>query len=427
MPVVPGSRRMVAPVRRLVATALCLRMAGLALAAAPVFALAVLVGALTGPTLGPPTARATRWLPDLVRRLSARPGTATIARPYRTEPAGGRGMAGYRARVAWMWTDPATWRDLAWLAAEPVVGTVLLLPGVAVLFAWIGLLVPGVEGWAGRLYGFDGAPLDAASAVAGALLIVLGVLLAPAALGWHARWCARLLAPTDAARLRLERDRLARRVDRLSASRADATDYQATELRRIERDLHDGAQARLAAVAITLGAAEQLLDTDPGRARELYGRARQSTQTALEELRDLVNGIHPPVLAERGLADALRSLVLESGLRVTVVGDLPGRPPDPVCSAAYFTTCELIANVAKHAGGAEARVEIEHRDGQLRLTVRDDGPGGADPARGNGLAGIGRRLGTFDGTLRLTSPAGGPTIAVVEVPCELSSPKTTNC
>jgi signal transduction histidine kinase len=414
-------------VRRLIATAQCQRLFGLALAAAPVCLGALLVGALTGPTLGPLVAAGTRWLPDLVRGLSRPAGRGPIPRPYHPEPARGPGMASYRARVAWVWTDPATWRDLAWMAVEPVVGGILLLPGIAVIFGWVGLVLPAIEGWSSWLYGSDAVPERVATGAGGILLIVVGLLLAPGALHGHARWCGLLLAPTRAARMRLERDRLNQRVNRLTATRADATETLAGELRRIERDLHDGAQARLAAVTITLGAAEQLMDTDPARARRLYAQAKRATQTALDELRDLVNGIHPPVLAERGLAAAIRSLALESGLPVTVTSDLPGRPPDPVESAAYFATCELIANVAKHAGGAAASVDIGYADGRLRVAVRDDGPGGADPAAGNGLAGIDRRLGAFDGTLRVTSPAGGPTIAVVEVPCELSSPKTTSC
>jgi signal transduction histidine kinase len=410
-------------VRGALAAALCWRQFWLALAAVPVLAVVVAVGSATGPVLGPMLATGTRWLPDLVRRTAG----PAIERPYRVEPSGGAGVGRYRAHVGWFWGDVATWRDLAWLAAEPVVGTALLLPGVGIFFGLVGMLLPGAEGWSRWLYGVDDVPARAALVVGGAIVIAAGLLLAPHALRWHARWCAILLAPTAAARLRLDRDRLARRVDTLTAARADATQALASELRRIERDLHDGAQARLAATAIILGAAEQLLDTDPERARALYMQAKQATQTALDELRDLVNGIHPPVLAERGLSGAIRSLALESGMRVTVTDDLSGRPPEPVESAAYFATCELLANVAKHAEGARADVDITHDAGRLRVTVRDMGRGGADPSAGTGLAGIGRRLGTVDGALSLTSPAGGPTIAVLEVPCELSSPKTTGC
>lgn len=410
-------------VRRLVALLKCLSGFGLALVGVPVFAFALLIGSVSGPVLGPFIVKVTRWLPDLARRLSTAAGRP-IERPYRQPPAVGSGAAGYWARVAWVWTDVATWRDLLWLAVEPVAGGALLLPGAAVVVGWAGLFLPAVEGRSGWLVHLDGAAGRVALATGGLLLVGLGVQLAPTALRWHARWCAVLLSPTRSAQLRLDRDRLAHRVDRLTASRADATDVLASELRRIERDLHDGAQARLAAAAITLGAAEQLLDTDPDQAKRLYARARSSTQTALSELRDLVSGIHPPVLAERGLSDAIRALTLESGLRVVVSGDVPGRLPDPVESAAYFAVCELLANTAKHAAGAPTRVDLAHDGDRLRITVTDEGAGGADPAGGTGLTGVRRRLGTFDGTLRVTSPAGGPTIAVVEVPCASSSPKT---
>ncbi|GIH18329.1 sensor histidine kinase [Rugosimonospora africana] len=413
------------PVRLVIAVALCLRQFGVAILAAPVLAGAITIGVVSGPTLGPALGTVIRWLPNLSRRLAGVGGGTPIERPYPPPPTR-PGMAGYRARVHWVLSDPASWRDLAWLATEPVVGGILLLPGVAVLFGWVGLLLPGVEGWSDWLYGGDTAPARTVAAVAGAALIVAGSALAPHGLRWHSRWCALLLAPTRAAGLRLERDRLAQRVRQLTDTRADATNAQATELRRIERDLHDGAQARLAAVTITLGAAEALLDTDPGAARQLYAQARRSTQTALDELRDLVNGIHPPVLAERGLVAALQALALDSGSRLAVTGQLPGRPPEPVETAAYFAASELIANLAKHAGGSAGRVDVQHHAGRLRITVEDDGPGGADPAAGTGLSGIGRRLGAFDGSLRLSSPPGGPTTAVLEVPCELSSPKTTN-
>lgn len=401
--------------RRLFAVADCLRRLGIALLAAPVFLFALLVLAVTGPTLGPFVVAATRWLPNLARSVSGR----RIERPYRRQPVEGAGWAGYRARVAWAMTDPATWRDLTWLAVEPVVGGLLLLPGVAVVFGWLGLVLPGAEDWSSWLWN-DGPAARIVAVVGGLALVAAGFALAPRALRWHGRWCEVLLAPTGAARNLLERQRLADRVQQLTETRTDATDAQAGELRRIERDLHDGAQARLAAVAITLGAAEQLLDSDPETARSLYAKARQSTQTALDELRDLVNGIHPPVLAERGLADAVRALTLDLGLRVSVTGDLAGHPPPPVESAAYFAVCELLANVAKHAGDVAVRIDLRRAGDGLHVRVDDDGPGGADASQGTGLAGIRRRLGVFDGSLQVSSPVGGPTAVTLEIPCEFS-------
>ena len=394
--------------RRLIAVVCCVRDAGLAVLAAPVFAFALVVGVLTGPVLGPLLATTTRWHPRVMRRLTR------IDSPYPPCPRGD-----YRARVRWFWTDPATWRDVTWLLAEPVVGTALLLPGPLALYGWVGLVLPGAEQWTAFFYGTNAPFFRVTAVLVGLALMVIGFALAPSARRWHARWCALLLAPTSTARL-------TERVAQLTATRTDATDAQASELRRIERDLHDGAQARLAAVTITLGAAEQLLDTDPDAARDLYAKARQSVHTALTELRDLVNGIHPPVLAERGLADAIRALVLDAAMHVTVTGDLPGRLPEPVESAAYFAVSELLANVAKHTGSTRAEVTIGHARGALHIRVTDNGPGGAEVSKGSGLRGITRRVGVFDGSLTLTSPVGGPTTATLEIPCALSSQKTTN-
>ena len=178
---------------------------------------------------------------------------------------------------------------------------------------------------------------------------------------------------------------LALRVEQLAQTRRETLDTGAAELRRIERDLHDGAQARLVAMGLTLDAAGRLIDTDPAAARALLYEARDASARALAELRDLVRGIHPPVLADRGLADAIRALALDSPLRVRVTGPLDGRPPAPVESAAYFAVSELLANVAKHSGAGAAEVDLRHSSGSLRITVSDDGAGGADPSRGTGL------------------------------------------
>jgi signal transduction histidine kinase len=150
--------------------------------------------------------------------------------------------------------------------------------------------------------------------------------------------------------------------------------------------------------------------------------ARDSSAKALAELRDLVRGIHPPVLADRGLADAVRALALDSPLRTHLASDLPGRLPAPVESAAYFTVSELLANVSKHARAGQIWIDIRHDGGMLRIGVTDDGRGGADPARGTGLRGIERRLAAFDGVLAVSSPPGGPTAVTMEIPCTLTSP-----
>jgi signal transduction histidine kinase len=202
-------------------------------------------------------------------------------------------------------------------------------------------------------------------------------------------------------------------------------DAQAAELRRIERDLHDGAQARIVSLGMTIGLAEELIERDPAAARKLLAEARESSSAALVELRHLVRGIHPPVLAERGLDGAVRALALSLPIPITVDIDLPGRPDTPVESAAYFVVAEALANVSRHSAASTAWVRMRHADGVLFMTVGDDGIGRADPAAGTGLRGIERRLAAFDGTIALSSPPGGPTVVTMELPCALSSPKTS--
>jgi signal transduction histidine kinase len=164
---------------------------------------------------------------------------------------------------------------------------------------------------------------------------------------------------------------------------------------------------------------------DPEMALKLLAEARESSGAALTELRDLVRGIHPPVLAERGLDGAVRALALTLPLPVDVHIDLPGRAEAPVESAAYFAVAEMLANVVKHSGARRAWLQIEHSGDRLIMIVGDDGTGGADPAAGGGMRGIERRLAAFDGTMAVTSPPGGPTVVTMELPCALSSPKTS--
>jgi signal transduction histidine kinase len=211
-------------------------------------------------------------------------------------------------------------------------------------------------------------------------------------------------------------DRLARRVEVLETTRSGAVDAQDAELRRIERDLHDGAQARLVALGMTLGLAEQKLASDPAGAQQLVSEARAGLGEALEELRDLARGIHPPVLADRGLGAALATLADRSALPVTVSVDLDDRPPPAVESAAYFVAAEAIANAAKHSGAGRIAVSAARRGRVLVVEIDDDGHGGADPA-GGGLTGLRRRVEALDGALAVTSPPGGPTTVRAELPC----------
>jgi signal transduction histidine kinase len=220
---------------------------------------------------------------------------------------------------------------------------------------------------------------------------------------------------------------LTARVERLTETRAEVVDSAAAELRRLERDLHDGAQARLVALGINLRTAERMIRTNPDAAVALVAECRETSSHALSDLRNLVRGIYPPVLADRGLGDAVQALALDCPVPVVTEISLPGRPPAPVESAVYFAVAEALNNVAKHSDATCALVRLVYGDGMLRAEITDDGNGGADTRNGTGLAGIERRLGAFDGILAVNSPVGGPTIVVIEVPCALSSLKISTC
>jgi signal transduction histidine kinase len=241
------------------------------------------------------------------------------------------------------------------------------------------------------------------------VFVIIGVSAAGAVLRGHSIVDKALLRPTKEAALQ-------RRVEALTVTRTEAVDTSAAELRRIERDLHDGAQARLVAMGMSLGAAENVMDSDPARAKAMIAEARTASVTALNELRDLVRGILPPVLAERGLGDAVRALGLACPVHTDVTVNLPVRLADPVESAAYFAVSETLTNAVKHAGASRIWVDLRHDGSLLRVTLGDDGRGGADPTRGTGLTGISRRLATFDGRVSVSSPVGGPTLITMEIP-----------
>ncbi|MCC3654076.1 histidine kinase [Streptomyces sp. S07_1.15] len=322
-------------------------------------------------------------------------------------------------------TDPATWRDLHWAVLSPALALLALLPAAAVAYGALGLLLPGVLGdphgaseWLGSFLGARASGIGF-----GLLSVGLGLWAAPPLLRLHDRVSEALLRPTGKAVLAL-------RVRELSETRTEAVDAQAAELRRIERDLHDGVQARLIAVGLNLGAIEQLTESDPAAARMMAAQARESSERALAELRGLVRGIHPPVLAERGLVDAVRAVAVDSPLDAEVTADLAGEVPAALQSAVYFAVCELLANAARHAGAERAWIDLHTAETgtpreALRVSVTDDGHGGAELTDGGGLRGVERRLAAFDGVLALSSPHGGPTMLTLEIPCALSSPRTS--
>jgi signal transduction histidine kinase len=248
-----------------------------------------------------------------------------------------------------------------------------------------------------------------------ALAVGLAMVLA-------APWVTRAVVAVDRRLLvaLLGPGRLALRVRDLEHTRALAVDDAAAQLRRVERDLHDGAQIRLATLALHLGLAKETLagldgGDDVGRARELVDAAHRDAKQALGELRDLARGIHPPVL-DSGLDDALATLAATSAIPVELVCDLPERPAPAIETIAYYCAAELLANAAKHSRAGRVTLQADGRHGSLVLEVGDDGVGGVDPVRGSGLAGLAQRVSTVDGRLRIASPQGGPTLVSVQLP-----------
>ena len=358
---------------------------------------------------------------NLRRALSGSWAGLPVDVPYRRLPDDLRpGVTGIVERCTHLLKDPATWRDLVWLPVDAVAGfvTALVPPALLAQGVWGYVLLAGVWQAVSGSFWYAFIPVTGAGsavlcAALGTLLIAAAAFVNAPALRGHFLLAGVFLAPTEKARL-------ARRVAHLDRTRHDAVDSSAAQLRRIERDLHDGAQARLVAMGMNLGAIEALVETEPARAKQLLARARADSADALGELRDLVRGIHPPVLAERGLGDATRAQALRVPLPVEVEVDLPGRFDESVEAAAYFAVSEVLTNAAKHAQASRVWVDVHYSEqagGMLRIAVTDDGGGGACLDGAGGLAGLQRRLGAFDGVLAVSSPAGGPTMVTLEIPC----------
>ncbi|MFD0021492.1 sensor histidine kinase [Streptomyces sp. NPDC058382] len=342
--------------------------------------------------------------------------------PYRPFPADVRGgFTGQVERTGLLLKDPATWRDIQWLLVDMTAGYVVSILAAALLIYPVEGFVLAAGLWrvfTDDRYWYGFVPVDSqatglAAAALGAAIFAIGVALSERLLKTHFVIARSVLAPTH-------EQELALRIDRLTETRHEAVDTAASELRRIERDLHDGAQARLVAMGMNLGTIEALVEKDPAQAKKLLAMARESSAEALTELRDLVRGIHPPVLAERGLGDAVKALALRTPIGTEVAVELSGRAEAPVESAAYFAVSEILTNAAKHSGADRIWVDLHHADGRLRISVTDNGGGGAAAGSGSGLSGVERRLGTFDGIMAVSSPAGGPTMVTMEIPCELS-------
>ena len=315
-------------------------------------------------------------------------------------------------------TTASRWREIGYLSLGLPIQAVM---GAAVLVLWSAAFalaalpayvtrLPGQSADLGAFRVYQG--LGAATAAIIGVLILLVVApqttVAFAALGRRlVRWLLGPRAQTE----------LARRVDELELSRSAAVSSAEAERHRIERDLHDGAQQRLVALAMDLGRARERFDTEPESARQLVNEAHEEAKAALAELRNLARGIHPAVLTDRGLDAALSAVIARSPVPVSLEVNVPTRPPASVESAAYFVVAEALTNVAKHAQATRVDVSIVLQNNRLVLDIRDDGAGGADSSKGGGLSGLGDRVNALGGWMRVLSPNGGPTSVIAEIPC----------
>ncbi|CAN5667799.1 sensor histidine kinase [soil metagenome] len=352
-----------------------------------------------------------------MRWVDPRPLRAHAYRPYGT---------GLRELVLALYFDPSRWRDVVYvLVAFPL----MVLEFVAVVVLWsVAIALVCLPIW----YAMGDLPfalssvslpaivarvpipapwLVAAGSLGGVVLVFVAASVTRGLIALHRAVVAGLLCVS-------EEQALARRVQTLETSRRTVMDVEASELRRIERDLHDGAQQRLVMLSIDLGLAAERIDTDPEAAKGLVVEARDQARQALAELRDLVRGIAPSILMDRGLVPALSALAGRSPVPTGVVSTIPEghRLPDSVERAAYFVVAEAITNVAKHAAAARCEVRCALEAGRLVVEIEDDGVGGARPESGGGLAGLAGRVEALDGRLVVTSPDGGPTVVRAEIP-----------
>ncbi|MYR42319.1 sensor domain-containing protein [Streptomyces sp. SID5910] len=401
------------------------RAAGYLLTGVPA-GVAALVGIVTTAVLGAALSLVLVGLPLLLLTALAGLPVARVERrrlrlvdagpaPDPHRPAGGRGPR------AWLTTrlrEQATWQELGhalllavllWPLDALVLTVALFFPlsmaATPLLMATVG---DGEETKVLKQWTVTTWPAACGFALLGLVLLALGAYVLTAAAVARAELTRLLIAPRgggpDA------------RVVELTRSRVRLVDAFEAERRRIERDLHDGAQQRLVALTMTLGLAR--LDVPPGPLADQLAKAHREAGRALEELRELIHGIHPKVLADYGLEAAVADAADRSAVPVDLDLELPGRLPQAVEAAAYFVVCEALANVARHSGASRAEVRGRHRGGRLFLDIGDDGRGGARAGEGSGLTGLADRVSVLDGRLSLSSPPGGPTLLRVEMPCE---------
>jgi signal transduction histidine kinase len=328
------------------------------------------------------------------------------AHPYRLLR--GNALEILRAEFA----DEARWRDVLYVAVNL---PLIVIEFVVVGLAWAGALVAlTMPVWLDR-----SVPLPPAwvGSIAGVVLLFVAASLSQLVMALHRQVVVGLLCTSESRELR-------RQVETLQRSRSAVLDVEASELTRIERDLHDGAQQRLVRLSIDLGLANERIDTDPAGAKELVRESQEQARQALAEIRDLVRGIAPSILLDRGLVPAIESITGRGSVTTAVISELaPGeRLPVAVERAAYFVVSEALANVGKHSGATRCEVRCRRDGSQLVVEVWDDGRGGASVEPGGGLAGLASRLAGVDGELAVSSPAGGPTLvrAVIPVPTDVA-------
>ena len=352
-------------------------------------------------------------------RLRAAAGVDIPARPGIPDRWSREGLiAAARSRSTW---QQAGYHLLAapLLAAAAGLAFLLWLGGAAytLLYTWAWARTPGTLLYRGQsvspmLHGvpvLGRIPLDGYLTVAGVAALVAAPWFSAGVGAVDARVARSLLGPSRAEELQL-------RVEQLSRTRAGAVDAADAERRRLERDLHDGTQQRLVSLALQLGMA-RADPAGPEQAQLVIAEAHEEAKAALAELRNLIRGLHPPVLEDRGLDAALSGVAARMPIPVKVTVDVPRRPPATVEAVAYFVVSEGLTNISKHAQASQAEVYVQRAGDRLHIIVSDDGVGGADPARGTGLAGLAKRAGSVDGSFEIASPPGGPTLLTVDLPC----------
>jgi signal transduction histidine kinase len=318
----------------------------------------------------------------------------------------------------------ATWRQLAYhllaaplLAAAAVVTCATWLAGLTgtlvYAYAWTrppgGLLAGGQSSPPDHLHRTLPVPTDVWLTVGGLVLLAAAPWVTAAVAALDARAARTLLGPSRA-------EELEHRVEHLTQTRTGAVDAADAERRRLERDLHDGTQQRLVALAMNLGLARVQAQTAE-QAHEALAEAHEDAKAALAELRNLIRGLHPAVLEDRGLDAALSGVTARLPIPVRLTVDLPRRPAPTIEAVAYFVVSEGLTNITKHAQASQAEVVVQQVGDRMHIIVSDDGVGGADPARGTGLAGLAKRAASVDGTIEIVSPPGGPTLITVDLPC----------